>query len=1095
MSPGIADMFEDACRIMNADSSLRSRSHIVGHLCREIETALHELVPNHGYTGGTCPKCGKATGSHKDKVAAALHALQITAESDEGLAWRHLVRKLARLAHRNGLDSARPMDDEFDKTWQAFNKALSAVLTRIESNYAQFHEQIDDLPMSKDPREIAARAAKMPRDPALQDYFFQRVHEHFDPRAHEFLEPLRSEKFFEYLPQVVDDGERISHPPWPVGKFLASVAGGAPETASKILASLPESPNRFVLQYSLEAALALPDDLLARWTRGRLRPWRRARAYFDLILAEKLGMVAARLLAGHPPIALGVASLLFSPARSAASEADTEDAKARLRIDDYEAKRLIEAHLELAARIRPFATITFFAKQLERVLANHGDAEHPFGHPSSWWHPSIGDSSQNVYKHTPRVVYLNAVRDACMQAATEVPGSIAQVVALLVRRKPTVFKRIALHVLRAHHEPQLVSQMVLDQATMLDPEFHHEYWALAATALPQLEPDVRAELIRRIMAGPGDDEIVAVANWGRDRPASVDEARGTLAWWRLKRLVLLEAHMNEEERNLLRAELAITGARPEHPEFLSYHEVGSGHASPVGIDELRSMLDGDLIQWLKTWEPPPRTKFKAPTREGLALILTQLVAEAPDRLLPLSRNFLEVDPTYCRGVLDGFERVAQKAGAIDWQPVVALIREVGKKPVGRAGDLDHDLERDTSWGPCRHHASSLLRSLMEKELPALASRQEVWSAIEGFLGDPSPDIGADHGDPITTAINSVRGNALQAAFFYCNWLKKGLPNWAGLATAPETVAVLRRHVDARQERSVAIHALYGWMYQFLFFVDADWATDARTLIFPLADDLREYRDAAWVSFLSSHPAHPSYLKALQSEYERAVADIGGRVIEKQHGKEPEQALGEHLLALYWQGEVELEAGSLLVRFFDAADDELRGHVISSVGRSLKNAKDMDDFCRQRLMRFWEARLVVGGNVATRHLELASFAWWFAATEFPGEWALKQILQVVRSGAGVDPEFLFFERLAELSAEHGKLAVGCLKTLLDTQRELRELTFHKDEVHAVLQAGMKTGDPEAVQQVKEIVNRLAFNEMPQFREVLATKPSQPGDGAP
>ena len=189
----------------------------------------------------------------------------------------------------------------------------------------------------------------------------------------------------------------------------------------------------------------------------------------------------------------------------------------------------------------------------------------------------------------------------------------------------------------------------------------------------------------------------------------------------------------------------------------------------------------------------------------------------------------------------------------------------------------------------------------------------------------------------------------------------------------------------------------------------------------------------------------------------------------------------------------MEAGSLLVSYFDAADDELRGHVISSVGRALKNAKDMDDFCRQRLMRFWEARLAVGGNSASHHLELASFAWWFAATEFPGEWALKQILQVVRSGSGVDQEFLFFERLAELSGEHGKLAVECLKALLDSQAQLRELTFHKDEVRAVLQAGMQTGDGETVQKVKEIVNRLAFNEMPQFREVLTRKPSQQGDG--
>ena len=150
LSPGIADMFEDACRIMTTESSLRSRSNIVGHLCREIESALHDLVPAPASGSGlpevTCEACGKITRPpHREKVVAAMNALAIAVQSDEGAAWLYLVGKLHRLAHRNGLDPTRPLDDEFDKTWQAFNKALSGVLGRVESNYAKFHEQIDDM--------------------------------------------------------------------------------------------------------------------------------------------------------------------------------------------------------------------------------------------------------------------------------------------------------------------------------------------------------------------------------------------------------------------------------------------------------------------------------------------------------------------------------------------------------------------------------------------------------------------------------------------------------------------------------------------------------------------------------------------------------------------------------------------------------------------------------------------------------------------------------------------------------------------------------------------------------------------------------------
>jgi len=230
------------------------------------------------------------------------------------------------------------------------------------------------------PHEIVAEIKRFPLDAALLQHFFDRVDETRGDHAHEFLAPLRAQGFYEHIPDIIQEGDSVRHPPWPAGRFLAKHAGAAPEIAFDILSKLPESRNRFVLVHSFDAAALLPLDLLDNWVRGKRRAWRRVH-YWDVLLAEKLGVIAWRLLeGGRPRSGLALANFLLRPAPTGTSEADTRDPQARLRVDDYEAERLIEQHLQESVRLNPLATVLFFSKQLERVLSGWADPKYPFGH-------------------------------------------------------------------------------------------------------------------------------------------------------------------------------------------------------------------------------------------------------------------------------------------------------------------------------------------------------------------------------------------------------------------------------------------------------------------------------------------------------------------------------------------------------------------------------------------------------------------------------------------------------------------------------------------------------------------------------------------
>ena len=115
VSEGVADFFADACGIQSRDYVFRTKSHIVSHLIREVESGVREVLKTLPAARNFLednPPANK--GTHAAQVKAVLSALGLTNEA-VAEKWRSFAGDEGwhSTAHRRVLGRPRSYDAEF----------------------------------------------------------------------------------------------------------------------------------------------------------------------------------------------------------------------------------------------------------------------------------------------------------------------------------------------------------------------------------------------------------------------------------------------------------------------------------------------------------------------------------------------------------------------------------------------------------------------------------------------------------------------------------------------------------------------------------------------------------------------------------------------------------------------------------------------------------------------------------------------------------------------------------------------------------------------------------------------------------------------
>ena len=414
-------------------------------------------------------------------------------------------------------------------------------------------------------------------------------------------------------------------------------------------------------------------------------------------------------------------------------------------------------------------------------------------------------------------------------------------------------------------------------------------------------------------------------------------------------------------------------------------------------------------------------------------------------------------------------------------------------------------DEDPHWGWTRKAIADLLSSGFKSRTIIIpyALRSSSWSILRPLTEDPDPtpeheaQYGPPNMDPATLSINTVRGEAMHAVIQYALWLRREQeksPNKEkliskGFEEMPEVREVLDYHLDRSKEHALAIRAVYGQWFPWLLLLDKDWARANAERIFPSGQEDRSLWDAAWGTYIKFCQAYDGVLEILYPKYRDAIDRLAEEVELSNEAREGGQRLAEHLMVFYWRGKIDLkQPESLLRQFWAKAPSGIRGKAFEYVGRSLYNTKGpVPAETLERLKELWQLRffeLRVTADQSQYLDEIISFGWWFSSAKFEDQWAIEQLIEVLRLARKTEPDHLVVQRLAAISKQMPLEAVRCLDCLVRGDEKGWKLHGWREDAKAILMNALNSGG-DIADTAKDLVHFIGSRGFLDFRSLLRT----------
>ncbi|MDQ3671472.1 MAG: hypothetical protein M3364_03405 [Actinomycetota bacterium] len=1005
---------------MDGESTLESTSHVVGHVLRELNGALIEVV-RPMVQADRWPEQGSEN-AHRRKIGLVCDALRVPEDGDLRENWYTFASGLHRRAHRHGLAEPRPVNAAFRGLWEQGQAVVYAVARRIEANFTQTLPIIEAV-AAGDP-EMQAFRHQVPHSTVALDRFFETA-------SAAWLAPLRAAGYFAAPPALEHDEDgSVSHSRWPQGRFLARIAGDEPEAVIDLGVGL-ETDNPEAHEAFVDAACAAPAATAARLTPTVIR-WLETPVQWALPL--KVRELIGHLIAGGE-VEPGLA-LLSALGRSS-----------RIGQDRYLAGELIG---QLLPEIFPAAGVRgleILVDLLQEQVAPEAYGEHDH---SSIWRPHLEGGRRDDL----RDLLVSAVRDAA-DSLVEDGTPVGDVIAIIEQYDFSIFRRLALDLLTRHPDADLIAERLADEALFHDMAYTREYATLGREHFRELSEDVQATIF----------------GWVEAAPRYENDEEGRRRWQR---------HMLERLGHPLPADwearleaLADVDVPPE-PEV----EFGFvGPRSPLGEAELAAMSVEELLALLDEWQPEG-DDWRGPSAEGLARTIERVVAAEPDRYAIVAAHFAELDPTYVRALLSGLRRARAEDIQFAWSSVLELMWAIRDRPREIAGRDPQGFDLDPGWKWAWQEALHLIDAGFgegEGQLPR-DERERVWRLIEHYLDDPDPEGDGDWAaGPATLALNSIRGMATRDAFRYGRWLRDDLDD-TDRHLPDELSAALTRRLAPGVEPSAAVRSVFGQFFPQLVACDEAFAAEQVAAIFP-ADD--QHFRAAWHTYLRTNRAWISAYRLLGDQYRRGIEELDDQDTGDDLLGDAGEALAAHLVSLYAMGEIELD-DELLARFYELASVERRSQVLEAIGRGL-GTEAIPDEAAERLRLLFDRRLehVRAGGAAD---ELRGFAWWFRSGALGDEWLLNRLRGALEIGGEVQPDHVVAARLAEIRADHLLAVIEVIELMVERSSRSWFVLGSRDAISAIVADALAAGgDAEA--RARDVIGRLVARGYRDFEGLL------------
>ena len=1097
LGDGPASFFMDACRLMSEHQNYRTATHLVAHCIREIESAIRDVLrpsekrqSDHKtevekiLNGLDIPKekkerltelCSGNKKNHKEEIKVIVSSMSMLEDEKREyikLLWNELADKLHKFAHRRGLDTPRPVDNEFlTEFWVPSLRLLKELLDYVEKHYViPILKKVDNLLSVDNPtkKHVKQLLNSVPSSLIGWGKFFQELN---NPK---WLPMLRRGKFFRHPPAAVRTGDFIQFPLCPQSGYLVRMAKrtDAKEEAAKVLMDVPLNDNVRVNMDLIDAALELPPDRAAEWVRRKELKWIKEQDYFYLLLPEKLAELISYLArGGEGDTALELARVVLRPI--------PHDDSVGILYSPWSYSKIIKDYiLTCLLDAKPQETFSLLCDLLNKALqivADSTNEEKPRDYSCVWYNRIEDDRWGKGYREVEEIL-TTAVKHAAKALIDRQISTPREVVRQLESREWYVFRRIALHLATEYADqvPDIVKRYLTDANIVWERHFFHEYVML---------------LKRQFAALPRSGQRKVLLTIVREPPPSYASDKNSNRRHRIRRLMHVKEHLFGWFKVYYEKLVERYNERFELKDVKFEIETLVGWRSPKTAEELLSMGVDKVIEYLLKWEPDKDWPGE-PSKEGLAGQLLEAVKREPQEYSNAAHRFIEqgVSDIYVSSLLYGLENALRDGEKdINWESVLSLCEKVAGRKKGQ---------------PVHRAVAEFVFSALHKEVVPESILLKTKGIIIKLLDNvepielPEKQQTETETDPLTHAINTAKGTAVEALLAYAfNIAKKQEKNKQRRRFEDDVREILTTLLtDKKKHPSQAIHSLFGRWLHILYWCDELWVKENIKHIFP---EEERYWDAAWGAYVCFGKPRGPLFKLLLPYYERAIEDVVVRNKKLRFGGAySHNRLAEHLALWFLVGKLHMN-DKLLEMFYrdregvpnDAAC-EARAHFAWAIWQEFEGSNDPSYIKRNwnRVKELWKRRVSAFEKCEEEdkrlfERELSYFA--LAATFSPG--GLKDVEKLLQRTAHIfGAENIVATGILDYLAEQAPLypdaSVKVLRKLADGEMLRNYAWYKKEQIVRIIKGTEAKRSAKTTKLVEEIVNILVAAGYHDFRSL-------------
>jgi hypothetical protein len=740
------------------------------------------------------------------------------------------------------------------------------------------------------------------------------------------------------------------------------------------------------------------------------------------------------------------------------------------RVDTYSYQQILEKGVRPLAKLYALGIAKTLADTLSDLMQlkvrPEGEEQEPYDSSRGWCADVAEPTSSHVDADESLVHTLTFACNLVYGQSDEPTNQIRTLDSMLRSQRWLVFNRIRLHLYAQHPKAarEWCSQFAREYKDYGQGTYPSDVAALLRRSSEQLGEDFlskteRERIFVTILQSKRAEEFLKFT----EQPETPDRLHKARFHQRQRDLYPFEPVLFGEARAAYDAALA--ESRAPAPTLESYELLGGGEAhsveyrSPIPAPDLGALKDAELIHYLNTWNDSKRDEKEwwiETNLDGLSGAFKQCLTDNPDRFAKWGVRWRKLQrPRFIRTAIDfaseeiskkKFDHLPQWIGVVEWAATAS--RDDCNSPVGDA--KKHGL---SEWAQVRRNAVSFIGSCFDVHTPYNpALRRRFGHLVERFCTEPDPWLDHFTGtseDPLTDAINTTRGRALEVLVQLAFWIRDDgkKPNHR-----KELRSVLALRFAEQPALSIAEYAQLGRLFPFIVALDHESAPHYRKGIFP-PGPTKEWKGAI-SSLVLYAEAQKAIFEFVALEFDFVLNRLSKLREGERKGREFVPRFGQHLFLYYVWGCYDLtQNNDLLSRFYAVTKPEDWKPLMQFAGRILSNSKKISPEIQQRCEAFVSFRIA-----QQCALELDEFSAWLSAEAFPPRWRLQNLIQTLRlESERKRLSSLELKKLVPLLAQEPALTVEAFARLTSSGGTKVGFYFDAKDVWPILEAGFSSPD--------------------------------------